>query len=59
VLVSRREYLEEEKKENAKQQVPNSEDYTIFHALVETMVKKKEEKNNGRSRFLRKLKLSK
>lgn len=50
----------EEKKEgnNTKQQATNSENYTIFHALVEAMAKK-EEKDSRRHRFLRKLRLCK
>jgi hypothetical protein len=59
VLVSRREYLEEEKEEkDAKQPAANSENYTIFHALIEAMAKK-EEKDSKRCWFLRKLRLSK
>ena len=55
-----RDYLEKDReKRDAKQLLSNSEDYTIFHALVETMVKKKEEKDSRRRRFLRKLRLSK
>ena len=35
--------MEEEKEgKDTKQRVPNSENYTIFHALVEAMVKEEE-----------------
>jgi hypothetical protein len=48
-------HLEKEKQEkDAKQQMPDLKDYTIFHAIVETL-EKKEKGKARRHRFLRKL----
>lgn len=58
VLSFRAICLEEEKQEkDAKQQVPNPKNYTIFHAIVETL-EKKEKGESSRRRFLRKLRLN-
>ena len=55
-----RDYLEKKsEKRDTEQLSSDSENYTIFHALVDTMVKKKDEKDSRRRRFLRKLRLSK
>lgn len=55
-----RDWLEKEREQRDTEQLSSdSENYTIFHALVETMAKKKDEKDSRRRRFLRKLRLSK
>jgi len=48
----------EREKEDTKQPLSNSGNYTIFHALVEAMAEK-EKRESRRCRFLRKLRLSK
>jgi len=54
-----RDWLERNSEKMDAGKLPSdSENYTIFHALVETMAKKKEEKDSKSCRFLRKLRLS-
>ena len=58
-MLFRRDWLEKNSEKMDTEQLPcDSENYTIFHALVETMKKKKEEKDSRRYIFLRKLRLS-
>ena len=46
------------KQENSEESLSNSEDYTIFHALMEAMVKK-EQKQSRLNRVLNRLRLAK
>jgi hypothetical protein len=59
-MLLRRGYLKRERKRRySRLSLPDSENYTIFHALLETLTKQKEEEDSRQHRFPRKQRILK